>query len=604
MRACGPRSSEVGPSSRRLLTACSACLAVAVGAPLAAVAKGDRAAGAPAAAPAKIAKPVKDGSATRTTGKVNGGGKPGNGSGADKPVTGGGSAKSGQDLSRRSATPEGSSGRRIPARDAAPATVSTTSAPVAAATPPAATPVTSGPATPAPEAPPAPDTIGAPVSDRTPGGAPPGGAASLAGEGVAAGGPFGGLAPAPASAATGAGSDAAGGADGSRRARPRAPQAVTRTVVRTVRRAVEVIPGFLWALIAGLGALSLLATGASSFLAGRARRLARQREALLQDVGLLQEALLPDAPAQIAGAAAASVAYRAATSGPPGGDFYDVFALDEERLGLIVGRASATGRRALGVTALIRHILRAYLEGGLQPRNALQVGAEVLERHLGPDYACATIAVYDRATSRLTYAGAGMPAPIVLGSAAFEPVTACASPPIGMGVATGTRQTTVLLPAGAAACLYTDGLVDARVDGGRYGYRRAWHALETLEGDADADALLDRVAAEADTSVDDIAAVLLRVGRDVPASASRGERRLEELELGRRELDGERPGLFLRDCGVPTSVIPEAVADLRETATQLGGAVLRVRYGAGVPEPETGLRTMEILSAVAGRSGG
>ena len=431
---------------------------------------------------------------------------------------------------------------------------------------------------------------------------------------MSAGGTFGTLGTAlgaaatgAGSAATGAGSDATGAgsnpAGGGERIR-RSPKTVTRTVVRTVRDAVEVVPGFLWALIAGLGALSLLATGASSFLAGRARRLARQREALLQDVGLLQAALLPAAPAQIEGVAAASVAYRAATSGPPGGDFYDVFALDEERLGLIVGRVSATGRRALGVTALIRHILRAYLEGGLQPRNALQVGSEVLERHLGPDYACATVAVYDRATSRLTYAGAGMPTPIVLGSAAFEPATACAAPPIGMGVATGTRQTTILLPAGAAACLYTDGLVDARVDGGRYGYRRAWHALETLEGDADADALLDRVAAEADTSVDDTAAVLLRVSRDVPASASSGERRLEELELGRRELDGERPGLFLRDCGVPTSVIPEVVEDLRETATRLGGAMLRVRYGAGVPEPETGLRTMAILSAVAGPSGG
>jgi len=141
------------------------------------------------------------------------------------------------------------------------------------------------------------------------------------------------------------------------------------------------------------------------------------------------------------------------------------------------------------------------------------------------------------------------------------------------------------------------------VDGGRYGYRRAWRALETLEGDADADALLDRVAAEADTSVDDIAAVLLRVDGNVAASFG-AERRLEELELARRELDGERPGLFLRDCGVPTSVIPETIDELRETATRLGGAVLRVRYGAGVPEPETGLRSMEILSAVAGRSGG
>ena len=32
--------------------------------------------------------------------------------------------------------------------------------------------------------------------------------------------------------------------------------------------------------------------------------------------------------------------------------------------------------------------------------------------------------------------------------------------------------------------------------------------------------------------------------------------------------------------------------------------MFRVRYGAGVPEPETGLRTMAILSAVAGPNGG
>jgi hypothetical protein len=561
-----------------------------VGVPVAATAKGDR------------AKPVKDESGKTLgarPGKGNDGGKPGKGAGAgagkaEKSIGAGKAGKSTKSGGGRTSTLDGSS----VASDTPPAAVTPIpTAPGAAtpATPPAATPVATVPATPKP-------VPAAPVGDRTPAGATPVSIPVAGGGGSAA--PFGGLASALGSAATGEGSDPAGGTDRGRRARPRAPQAVTRTVVRTVRRAVEVVPGFLWALIAGLGALSLLATGASSFLAGRTRRLARQREALLQDVGLLQAALLPDPPAQIAGATAASVAYRAATSGPPGGDFYDVFALDEERLGLIVGRVSATGRRALGVTALIRHMLRAYLEGGLQPRNALQVGADVLERHLGPDYACATVAVYDRATSRLTYAGAGMPAPIVLGSVAFEPVTACAAPAIGMGVATGTRQTSVLLPAGAAACLYTDGLLDARVDGGRYGYRRAWHALETLEDDAGAEALLDRVAAEADTSVDDVAAVVLRVGRDVSASAFDGERRVEELELGRRELDGERPGLFLRDCGVPTSVIPEAVEELRETATRLGGAVLRVRYGAGVPEPETGLRTMEILSSVAGPSGG
>ena len=590
--------------------ACLACLAIAVSVPVAAAAKVDHVAQAPAVAPADLAEPVRGASDKLTGGaaqKLKGGGNAREGQGpagarAMQPGKGGGAGKSRKAGGRGAATPVGTS-RKV------------TSTPDGA----------SAPGGPGPRSGRGGDSARRDAGGHQSGGARARGASAASvrhcrrpGQRPDSRRHDGGRRRASlrgrperrsrsrrrASAATDGSSDSADGTARTRRARPRAPETVTRTVVRSVRRAVEVVPGFLWALIAGLGVLSLLATGASSFLAGRARRLARQREALLQDVGLLQRALLPEAPAQIEGAAAASVAYRAATSGPPGGDFYDVFALDEERLGLIVGRVSATGRRALGVTALIRHMLRAYLEGGLQPRNALQVGAEVLERHLGPDYACATVAVYDRATSRLTYAGAGMPAPIVLGSAAFEPATACAAPPIGMGVATGTRQTTVLLPAGAAACLYTDGLVDARVDGGRYGYRRAWHALETLEGDADADALLDRVAAEADASVDDIAAVLLRVGRDVPESALRGERRLEELELGRRELDGERPGLFLRDCGVPTSVIPEAVDDLRETATRLGGAVLRVRYGAGVPEPETGLRTMEILSAVAGPNGG
>jgi hypothetical protein len=600
MRVCGPRTSEVGPPKRPLLIACLACLAAAVGVPVAAVAKGDSAATAPATL-AKAGAPGKDRSGKPGKGRDAGGA--GKVSGAAKTVKAAGAAKTVKGAGRTS-NPDRSSTK--PDSGKAPATVATSPTPAEGATPgesaTPATPIAATPSTPSPagSAAPVSDPRGAPARDRTSGSASPSG---LAG-GVSAVGAFGALAPAAASGGADSGSDSSAGTEPRRRARPRAPDTVPRTVVRTVQRAVEVVPGFLWALIAGLGALSLLATAVSSFLAGRTRRLARQREALLQDVGLLQEALLPDAPAQIAGTAAVSVAYRAATSGAPGGDFYDVFALDAERLGLIVGRVSATGRRALGVTALIRHILRAYLEGGLQPRNALQVGAEVLERHLGADYACATVAVYDRSTSRLTYSGAGMPAPIVLGSAAFEPVTACASPPIGMGVPTGARQTSVLLPAGAAACLYTDGLVDARVDGGRYGYRRAWHALETLEGDASADDLLDRVAAEADTSVDDIATVLLRVDRDVPAVALGGERRLEELELGSRELDGERPGLFLRDCGVPTSVIPETVAELRETATRLGGAVLRVRYGAGVPEPETGLRTMEILSAVAGPSGG
>jgi hypothetical protein len=164
-----------------------------------------------------------------------------------------------------------------------------------------------------------------------------------------------------------------------------------------------------------------------------------------------------------------------------------------------------------------------------------------------------------------------------------------------MGVQTGTRQTTLVLPAGAVACFFTEGLLDARVDGDRYGYRRAWSTLEGLERRDGADVLLERVAGEADASREDMAAVLLRVGEGAPAATAAGQRRVEELELSGRELEGERPALFLRDCGVPTSGIPARVEEARERGRQLGGIVLRVRYGPGVPEAEADLRTMDVL---------
>jgi hypothetical protein len=458
-----------------------------------------------------------------------------------------------------------------------------------------------------------------------------GGAGGTDGGGAGAGGTGGGGGPFPGS--LGGGRSAPGVSPGAfdslPAAAPRRParrparrdrtRTVTRTVIHTVRDAVEVIPPFVWALIAGLAVLCLAAAAASSLLAGRARGLARQRAALLEDVGLLQSALLPAAPAQVPGAVA-SAAYLPAAGPRAGGDFHDVFAIDDTRLGLVVGRVSAHGRRALGATAHIRHVLRAYLEGGLQPRNALHVGGDVLGRHLGADYACVTVAVYDSTSSELTYASAGMPAPVVHGSAGFEPVTALAPPPIGMGIPTGTRQTTAVLPPGAIAAFFTDGLLDAAPHGRRTGYRGAWHAVAAL-GRGDATALVHSVAAGArppepaaaadpegprpegvtDSGIaglaDDVAAVVLRVGEGAPLAGPEGERRTEELELTAADLRGERAGLFLRDCGVPTDRIDPIVADLRETGRRLGGAVLRVRIGPGLPEAETALRDMDVLHA-------
>lgn len=394
---------------------------------------------------------------------------------------------------------------------------------------------------------------------------------------------------APASA-----SDPSGASDGPAglRSEPSSPS----PIIRTVKQVVEVIPPAVWLLVGALALLTLLGGGASWLLAARKRRVERQREALLEDVGLLQRALLPPAPDQIAGVAT-SVAYRPARGDGAGGDFYDVFSLDDERLGLVIGELSSGGRPALGLTALLRHTLRAYVEAGMAPRTALQVASGALEHQLAGETATAAVAVYDRDSGTLTWSSAGHPPPIVLGAAAFEPVNACGSPPLCSAKTTGLRQTSLALPPGSTVCFYTDGLTCARVDGQPIGYRRLSRLVSTMGARVDATALIDRVGDEADARSDDMAACVLRVAHHVAATpAPGGVRRLEELEVSRQDLEGSRPAEFLTACGVPSDRVDDLVEEFRDAGSRLGGGVLRVRVGTGVATADLSLAGVDLLT--------
>ena len=72
---------------------------------------------------------------------------------------------------------------------------------------------------------------------------------------------------------------------------------------------------------------------------------------------------------------------------------------------------------------------------------------------------------------------------------------AASSPPIGLGMRTGVRQTTLPLPAGSVVCLYTDGLAEARTETGILGRPRLADIVAMLGRDATASGLLDAVTA-------------------------------------------------------------------------------------------------------------
>jgi serine phosphatase RsbU (regulator of sigma subunit) len=340
---------------------------------------------------------------------------------------------------------------------------------------------------------------------------------------------------------------------------------------QAISRIEEVIPGPVWALI---GLLGLLAAGfalRSRLVSRRARRLERQREELLGDVGLLQRALLPDVPNDLKGIDV-SVAYRPAEGPAAGGDFYDVFELDDSRTAIIVGDVCGHGRQALAVTALMRYTLRAYLGAGFEPRIALQVAGRTIEGDPDGELTTVVLAIYDATAGTLTYACAGHEPPIVLGAAAHDPVTVSSAPPLGGFMATGHRQTTVPLPPGAAACFFTDGLVEARLGEKMMGRARLTELVTELAPGEGAQLLLERLAAAADRAPDDMAACLVRARDD---AADAGVVRVEELEVDAQELnDGDRVMQFLIACGIPETSARETLAAARTSRSE--GALLKV----------------------------
>ena len=374
---------------------------------------------------------------------------------------------------------------------------------------------------------------------------------------------------------------AQGGGDGSanptdRRARPDEAKA-TKTgppIIRSVPHFVQEGPAALKVALAVSGVLALLLGFAWLLTTIRNRSLDRQRRDLLQEVGLLQSALLPPVPDRVGGLRT-SVAYRPADGPGAGGDFYDVLPLPGGRVGFILGDVSGHGRGALARTAFMRYTLRAYLEAGLEPRVALQVAGRVIDENLGGDFATVLLAVHDPETGSLTYATAGHPAPLVVGPQPHDPVTAGSSPPIGVGVRTGLRQTTVPLVSGSIAAMFTDGLLEARTEGGLLGRERLAELLEELGEDATARGLVQAVGSVSRVMSDDIAAVVIQPTN----AATAGLFRTEQLELTTRELETDIAERFLEACGVAPADLESVLYDARMISDRFGGVILHVVFG-------------------------
>lgn len=147
-----------------------------------------------------------------------------------------------------------------------------------------------------------------------------------------------------------------------------------------------------------------------------------------------------------------------------GGDWYDVFDLPGERLGVVIGDVVGSGLPAGIVMGRLRSALRAYALDYDDPGEVLRR----LDRKAShfEQGAMATIgyAVVEADHQRMRLSLAGhLPPVLATPDHPARLLDVRPDPPIGFGLHPGPRASvTVELPAGAVLAFYTDGLVERR----------------------------------------------------------------------------------------------------------------------------------------------
>lgn len=156
--------------------------------------------------------------------------------------------------------------------------------------------------------------------------------------------------------------------------------------------------------------------------------------------------------------------YVAGTDTGVGGDWYDVFPLPGDRLGVVIGDVVGKGLAAAIVMGRLRSALRAYALEFSDPAEVLGKLDRKASHFEHRTMATVAYAVIDTAAHRVELALAGHLPPIMaIPGQESVFVAAPLGPPVGFQLAvTGRRATAFDMRPGALLVLYTDGLVERR----------------------------------------------------------------------------------------------------------------------------------------------
>jgi serine phosphatase RsbU (regulator of sigma subunit)/HAMP domain-containing protein len=176
--------------------------------------------------------------------------------------------------------------------------------------------------------------------------------------------------------------------------------------------------------------------------------------------------------------------YRSATEAARvGGDFYDLFEIEHDRVGVTIGDVSGKGLDAAVLTSMIKNTIRAQAtDPGKTPAEVLRTTNIVFLRSSQPEvFATVFFGLLDTSTGRLSYCNAGHTAGVVRDPGGAVTLLPSNSTLVGGLPDAVFENAEARLAPGALLFLHTDGVTEARRDHELFGTRRVLDLIGELE---------------------------------------------------------------------------------------------------------------------------
>lgn len=174
--------------------------------------------------------------------------------------------------------------------------------------------------------------------------------------------------------------------------------------------------------------------------------------------------------------------YHSSTvSAQVGGDFYDLFELENNKIGVLVGDVSGKGFQAANLSLTIKDTIKAYSYYDDSPSSVLLKVNKIIKSSTSARmFATVFFGILDKLSGGLSYCSAGHPPVIVKRKKSIELLD---GPPPAIGVFDSPPYFSheKRLDKGEILIIYTDGIIEARHNGDFFGEERLLDFIKKIK---------------------------------------------------------------------------------------------------------------------------